>query len=274
MPRDRTLAAAFARAAVVCGSTALLVIAAGGGQAFWLCVPAALLLGASARRGRGATAGAALAFAAGAAPELASRSLGPLPSPVLAVVVLGSSVAIQHAVQSRLHAERRALRTAALTDPLTGAANRRALAERVEYEIARHSRQNHRFTVLVLDLDGFKLVNDRFGHHAGDELLRDVAAALSSVVREQDTVARLGGDEFCVLAPETDAAGARHLATRVSGAIRGVTAGLDALGASIGFAVFPDHGRHAAALLAAADDAAVAAKRRARTGGGARSRAA
>ena len=248
MPRDRTLAAAFARAAVVCGSTALLVTAAGGGQAFWLCVPAALLLGASARRGRGAAAGAALAFAAGAAPELASRSLGPLPSPVLAVVVLGSSVAIQHAVQSRLHAERRALRTAALTDPLTGAANRRALAERVEYEVARHSRQNHRFTVLVLDLDGFKLVNDRFGHHAGDE--------------------------FCVLAPETDAAGARHLAARVSGVIRGVTAGLDALGASIGFAVFPDHGRHAAALLAAADDAAVAAKRRARTGGGARSRAA
>jgi diguanylate cyclase (GGDEF)-like protein len=153
------------------------------------------------------------------------------------------------------------MRRWALTDPLTGVANRRGLGERIEYEVPRHARQKHRFAVVMIDLDGFKLVNDRFGHHAGDELLRDVAASLREAVRDQDTVARLGGDEFCVLAPETDRAGGAHLADRVSAAVHRVTTGLESLSASVGVAVYPDDGVTAPAVLDAADRAQIAAKR-------------
>jgi diguanylate cyclase (GGDEF)-like protein len=254
------------RVPLVCACALLLVAVAGGGSAFWLCVPLVLLLVAPAPSWREAAAGAALVALAASVPAMLSPSLGPAQPPALVVAVMAASVMVLGAMRMRLEREREAMRHWALTDPLTGTANRRGLAERIEYEIARHSRQRHSFTVLVLDLDGFKLVNDRFGHHAGDDLLRDVADALRAAVREQDTVARLGGDEFCVLAPETDAAGADRLTTRVSQAVGRVTTGLDTLSASIGVAIFPDHGRGAAQLLQAADDAEVAAKRRTRAG--------
>jgi diguanylate cyclase (GGDEF)-like protein len=118
--------------------------------------------------------------------------------------------------------------------------------------------------VLALDLNGFKAVNDRFGHDAGDEVLRDVAEAMVDAVRAQDTVVRLGGDEFCVLAPLTDRERADGLALRILEALATVTAGPRGMSASIGAAVFPTDGMRPTALLAAADDAAVAAKRRTR----------
>ncbi len=166
------------------------------------------------------------------------------------------------ALRARLEAEREALRTTALTDSLTGAANRRAFEERLDYEIARHKRQQHQFAVLVLDLDGFKQVNDRFGHPAGDEVLRDVATALRGAMRDQDTVARLGGDEFCLLAPETGEHGGQQLAVRVRRAVEGVTSGLTGLGASVGMALFPRDGETAERLIGSADAAQVEAKRR------------
>ncbi len=92
----------------------------------------------------------------------------------------------------------------ALSDPLTGLANRRLLMSMAEYEVARHRRADARFAVVMLDLDGFKLLNDRYGHAAGDQMLRDVGAALTRALRSQDTIARCGGDEFCVIAPETE----------------------------------------------------------------------
>ncbi len=165
----------------------------------------------------------------------------------LAILVPAASVAILIATRERLRRERDSLRASALRDPLTGAANRRSLLERVEYEIARHTRLGHSFCVLMLDLDGFKLLNDRFGHAAGDDLLRDVAAALERAMRDQDTVARMGGDEFCVLAPETDAAD--RLVSRAMAAVARVTAGIEVLGASAGAAVFPDDGATSEALL-------------------------
>jgi diguanylate cyclase (GGDEF)-like protein len=235
----------------------------GGGEAFWLCLPTSLLLAAPAKRIREALLGGAFAFAGAAAPTFASASLGPRPPLALAALVVGSSVGILQAVTRRLEGERESYRGAAMSDPLTGLANRRALGERIRYEVARHARQEHSFAVLALDLDGFKAVNDRFGHDAGDEILRDVAAALHEAVREQDTVARLGGDEFCVLAPETGRAGGEQLADRVSSALARVTTGVRGLSASVGVAVFPLDGRNAQAVLTAADERQVDAKRRA-----------
>jgi diguanylate cyclase (GGDEF)-like protein len=242
--------------------TAGLVALLGGGEAFWLCLPTALLLAAPARRVRDATLGAAFAVAGALAPSLASASLGPRPPLGVAVVVVGASVAIMQAVIRRLEGERDSYRGAAMSDPLTGLANRRALSERIRYEVARHARQEHSFAVLALDLDGFKGVNDRFGHDAGDELLREVAAALQEAVREQDTVARLGGDEFCVLGPETSRAGGEQLADRISESLSRVTTAVRGLSASIGVAVFPEDGRNAQAVLTAADQRQIDAKRR------------
>jgi diguanylate cyclase (GGDEF)-like protein len=261
------------RVVLVAAAGALAVAAAGGGDAFWLSVPLALLVAGPAEDRRAGLAGAALVVLAACVPALASPRLGPLPSAPLVLAVAGGSVGVVAAVRRRLEGERSAMRRWALTDPLTGAANRRGLRERIEYEVTRHARQKHRFAIVMIDLDGFKGVNDRFGHHAGDELLRDVAASLREAVRDQDTVARLGGDEFCVLAPETDHAGGVHLAERVTAAVRRVTTGLDSLSASVGVAVYPDDGANAPAVLNAADAAQIAAKR-ARGGNRARRRAA
>jgi diguanylate cyclase (GGDEF)-like protein len=260
----------LARVPLLCLVGAVAVAAAGGGDAFWLCVPLALLAAGPADSLRAGAAGAVLLVLAACGPALASPGLGPLPGPLLMAAVVGGSVAVLAAVRARLVSERSAMRRWALTDPLTGAANRRGLGERIEYEVARHARQSHRFAVVMIDLDGFKLVNDRYGHPAGDELLRDVAASLREAVRDQDTVARLGGDEFCVLAPETDRAGGAHLADRVGAAIRRVTTGLEALSASVGVAIYPDDGTTPTAVLGAADAAQIAAKRA--SGGGRRAR--
>jgi diguanylate cyclase (GGDEF)-like protein len=115
---------------------------------------------------------------------------------------------------------------------------------------------------VILDLDGFKALNDRFGHPAGDSLLRDVADTLARAMRAQDTVARFGGDEFCVLAPETAKDGTERLASRIAQAVDGVTVGLEAVHASLGVALFPFDGSGAAELLDAADQRLLEAKRR------------
>jgi diguanylate cyclase (GGDEF)-like protein len=222
------------------------------------------VLAARARTAGQAALAAATGTAGAALPAIADSALGPLPPLPLIVLVTGGSVAVMHASRAKLMAERAALRESAMSDSLTGVANRRAFGERVGYEVARHARLGHTFAVVAIDLDGFKLVNDRFGHQAGDDVLREVSAALVDAVRDQDTVARMGGDEFCVLAPESDAAGADRLAARVAEAVASVAVGIDALGASVGVAVYPHDGGSAVAVLEAADRAAIEEKRRRR----------
>jgi diguanylate cyclase (GGDEF)-like protein len=109
-------------------------------------------------------------------------------------------------------------RTLAATDPLTGIPNRRTLIERLPLAVEAAA-SGHRRVVCVVDLDGFKAVNDRDGHAAGDALLQAVAAALGATVRETDTVARLGGDEFAVLADVSETFSGVVLAERLREAV-------------------------------------------------------
>ncbi|MDX6670140.1 MAG: hypothetical protein QOI91_503 [Solirubrobacteraceae bacterium] len=146
--------------------------------------------------------------------------------------------------------------TLALQDPLTGVANRRGFEQRAAAELARARRHDLVFSVLYLDLDGFKRVNDVAGHSAGDELLRRVAMAIGVAVRGEDFVARHGGDEFAVLLPFTDEAEARRVAARIVAAVERTAADdtrLSGLSASVGGATYPADGETVSSLLEAAD---------------------
>lgn len=145
-------------------------------------------------------------------------------------------------------------------DALTGVGNRLLLEERLGYELARHRRSGQPLSVLALDLNDFKTINDTAGHAAGDAALRDVADTLQRCVRRQDTVVRQGGDEFCVLAPETDADAAATLSEQLRGALRTITAAGRPVGGAIGHATCPDDGVDPDTLLRSADTRQRAAK--------------
>ncbi|MDX6684853.1 MAG: hypothetical protein QOF86_981 [Baekduia sp.] len=112
----------------------------------------------------------------------------------------------------------------ATTDGLTGLCNHRAFHDLLRAEAARSDRYGRSVAIVVLDLDGFKGVNDRHGHQAGDQLLQAVARALETVVRRTEVVARLGGDEFALLLPETDLEGAHATAERVRATVEALPA--------------------------------------------------
>ena len=149
-------------------------------------------------------------------------------------------------------------------DQLTGKPNRFLLRDRLHQNIAQGSREGHKLAVLFLDLDRFKWVNDTFGHHAGDKLLKIVAERLSSCVREVDTVARIGGDEFVVvlygiLSNEDPATFARRFLEELSRPTR--IEGREIINtASIGIAIYPMDGHDVDSLLRKADTAMYAAK--------------
>jgi diguanylate cyclase (GGDEF)-like protein len=106
------------------------------------------------------------------------------------------------------------------TDPLTGLRSRRFFLDRLAEEVARTRRHQHALSLLMVDLDRFKLVNDRWGHVTGDQILATVAALLRSVKRETDLAGRLGGEEFAMMLPATDAAGAHLVAERLIARLR------------------------------------------------------
>lgn len=115
------------------------------------------------------------------------------------------------------------LRELATIDPLTGAFNRRHFFELAEAEVARGARYRRPFSVAMLDLDHFKAVNDRFGHHVGDEALQQVVAAVRGQLRRQDILGRYGGEEFAFVFPETPLAGAAEVLERARAAVEGLS---------------------------------------------------
>jgi len=153
----------------------------------------------------------------------------------------------------------------ALTDPLTGAYNRRFLEARLADEMRRASKLGYSTSLMFIDLDRFKEVNDTFGHDVGDQLLRHVATLLRSELRSVDVVARFGGDEFVIVLPETDRSGSLRVALRLQEALaqRGLEALPEAAAVTftVGTATSPEDGVRPSDLLVSADSAMLRGKR-------------
>ncbi|MGZ5113545.1 MAG: diguanylate cyclase domain-containing protein [Usitatibacter sp.] len=149
-------------------------------------------------------------------------------------------------------------------DMVTGLPNRALLADRLAQETARSRRGSLGFAVMLFDLDGFKSVNDTWGHAAGDRVLALVAERARKCVRASDTVGRLGGDEFFAILPETSLAGAQGVAAKLGAALAEpylLDGGTARLSASVGIAMFPESGSDPEQLQRAADAALYRAKR-------------
>jgi diguanylate cyclase (GGDEF)-like protein/PAS domain S-box-containing protein len=154
----------------------------------------------------------------------------------------------------------------ALHDPLTGLANRTLFFDRLRQAMQQARRDRRQVALVMLDLDNFKSVNDRYGHQAGDDVLRRVAARLARGLRGTDTVARIGGDEFAWVLPGVSGRQAamvmlvkllRAVPPRIASGGRSIEVGVTA-----GLALFPDDGDDVDALMSAADMELYAAKRR------------
>lgn len=152
----------------------------------------------------------------------------------------------------------------ALHDALTRLPNRVLLLDRLHHALQAGERTEGPVSLLLLDLDGFKVVNDSFGHHTGDLVLQEVARRLSATLRGADTVGRLGGDEFAIVLPESDTDEARQVATRILARLALpllVESRSLRVGASIGIATSPGHGKEPDTLMRHADAAMYSAKR-------------
>jgi diguanylate cyclase (GGDEF)-like protein len=154
----------------------------------------------------------------------------------------------------------------AYSDTLTGLPNRRALDERLEEEVLSARRNNYSFAVIMMDLDGFKAVNDTYGHAVGDEVLRLVFGEMARGVRTTDFLARYGGDELTLILSQTELASAQVVAEKIIEGMKKIKYKLPdgrrlRLGISGGIALFPIHARSGPDLLRAADAALYHAKK-------------
>jgi diguanylate cyclase (GGDEF)-like protein len=181
-----------------------------------------------------------------------------------AEVRLASDLAAQISIaidRARLH---EALRERADTDGLTGVLNHRAILETLDAEVARLRRGGPPLTILMIDLDGFKQINDTYGHQTGDQMLRETAAYLRAGIREIDHVGRYGGDEFLLILPNTDTEGARQITSRLLDLAEDTAVTIDgkrfAIQLSAGIATTPEDGTTRQQLLAVADTRMYASK--------------
>jgi diguanylate cyclase (GGDEF)-like protein/putative nucleotidyltransferase with HDIG domain len=176
-----------------------------------------------------------------------------------------TQIAADAVVKSLRHAE---TESHALTDPMTGLPNARSLQLQFEREVARAQRTNSSFQVLMLDLDGFKQVNDSFGHKAGDKMLLEIGRVIKGQLREYDFLARYAGDEFVALIPDTSVEDIYDLCRRIENAVSDfeLFVGDEAaqVGVSIGWSTYPFSGQAFDQLLITADKEMYSTKSRRR----------
>lgn len=183
---------------------------------------------------------------------------------IVAPVMTSSFILLSH----ELDAAEERMRVLAAEDDLTKVFNRRHFFQLAEIEWERSRRHGRPLCLLILDVDNFKAINDRFGHGAGDELLRSIAQQCRTCLRKTDILGRYGGDEFVILLCETDAGGATEIAERIRRAIE--AAALEIAGnrisvsVSVGVAGLGPKPTSVEGLLAGADGALYAAKKRGR----------
>jgi diguanylate cyclase (GGDEF)-like protein len=164
---------------------------------------------------------------------------------------------------------REKLRDQSIRDPLTSLFNRRYTEETLTRELHRAERSRQELAVLAIDVDHFKRFNDTFGHQAGDQVLRELAAVLTGRTRAGDIVSRMGGEELLVVLPAANLADAMEKADQIRVAVselqvKHLNRDLGQVTISTGVAVFPHHGRDGDALIRAADAALYQAKREGR----------
>ncbi len=195
--------------------------------------------------------------------NLARMNLGGFTTSELRLLSLLSDQAAVAISNASLH---QMISRQAYSDTLTGLPNRRALDERLEEEIQAARRNNYSFAVIMMDLDGFKAVNDTYGHATGDEILRLVFGQMARGVRTTDFLARYGGDELTLILSQTEMLSAQVVSEKIAEGMKKIKYKFHdgrklKLGISGGIAIFPVHARNGADLLRAADAALYQAKK-------------
>jgi diguanylate cyclase (GGDEF)-like protein len=195
--------------------------------------------------------------------NLARSSLGGFSISELRLLSLLSDQAAVAISNANLH---QMISHQAYSDTLTGLPNRRALDERLEEEVQSARRNNYSFAVVMMDLDGFKAVNDTYGHTTGDEVLKLVFSQMARGVRNTDFLARYGGDELTLILTQSDMSSAMVVTEKIVEGMKKIKFNLPdkkrlKLGLSGGIAIYPVHARNASDLLRAADTALYQAKK-------------
>lgn len=189
-----------------------------------------------------------------------------LAHPFLFAWIFGLFGTLQQRKSERISALIRDLESQARTDGLTGLANHRVFHETLAAEVDRARRQRLPLSLLMIDIDNFKALNDRWGHPVGDRILAELAGRVADPLRDYDVAARYGGEEFAVVLPGADAEEALRIAERVRENVAREpfrvrrNLGEDRVTISVGVATHPDHGTGKASLLEAADLALYRAK--------------
>jgi len=176
-------------------------------------------------------------------------------------MLLAASSKLGQSVENALEFEK--ARDSASTDFLTGLPNAGSICAHLDQELARSGRDGQPLAVLLCDLNGFKSVNDNYGHLTGNKLLQEIAKKLSTVCRGYDLVGRFGGDEFLLVLPGLDAASGRQFLPRVHAAVEEASqniCGKKVVSVSVGSAIHPQDGETSEDLLSEADRAMYEAK--------------